>query len=145
MSMGIVLRQFLSNRCQFLSISGILVVVEICCSYLLWLLSWAIVYVNFPIDQSTIHYRSMLLLTTTILRCPSELSNGLISLRSNWLVLSNYISVLLRCASTTLQSATRIEQNTACGWMMMNIPAVGGTGVLAMDMVLTICVALHTN
>ena len=44
----------------------------------------------------------MLLLTTTILQCPSERSNELISLRSNWQVLSNYILVLLRCASTTL-------------------------------------------
>ena len=55
----------------------------------------------------------MLQLTTTILQCPSELSNELISLRSNWQVLSNYILVLLRCAGTTLQSATRLEQNTA--------------------------------
>ena len=35
------------------------------------------------IAQSTIHYRSILLLTTTILQCPSERSNELISLRSN--------------------------------------------------------------
>ena len=35
-----------------------------------------------PHRQSTIHYRSMLLLTTTILQCPSERSNELISLWS---------------------------------------------------------------
>ena len=47
-----------------------------------------------PHRQSTIHYRSMLLLTTTILQCPSELSNELISLRSNNNVL---ISLWSKC------------------------------------------------
>ena len=86
------LRQLLSIGCQLLSISGNIVVVEICCSYLLCMVSWSMVSVNFPIAQSTIHYRSMLLLTTTILRCPSERSNELISLWSK----CNALRTLLR-------------------------------------------------
>ena len=73
------LRQFSSIIVNFKDISG----------------SWDMLFISpaygilvdgvskLPIIQSTIHYRSMLLLTTTILQCPSELPDELISLRSN--------------------------------------------------------------
>ena len=79
-----------------------------------------------PHRQSTIHYRSMLLLTTTILQCPSERSNELFSLWSK----CNALRTIYRPSESIspkefrfcfvvqaqlYQSATRLEQNTARG------------------------------
>ena len=86
-----------------------------------------------PHRQSTIHYRSILLLTTTILQCPSERSNELISLWSKCNALrtiyrpSESISPMdirfcFVVQSTTPQSATRLEQNTA---MRLKLWAIG--------------------
>ena len=79
-----------------------------------------------PHRQSTIHYRSMLLLTTTVLQCPSERSNELISLWSK----CNALRTIYRPSESIspkdfrfcfvvpaqlYQSATRLEQNIAIG------------------------------
>ena len=86
----------------------------------------------------------MLLLTTTILRCPSELFNRLISLRSNWLVLSNYISVLLRCAIAQLPNPLRVLSKTQPAAEVIGYWRLGignGLGYAA----LTISVPLHAT
>ena len=56
---------------------------------------------NLLIAQSTIHYRSILLLTTTILLCPSE-SISPVGIGFCFVVLAQLY-----------QGATRLEQNTA--------------------------------
>ena len=95
-----VLRQFMSIYCQFKD----KVVVEICCSYLLCMVACCY---SLPLFYNVLRNGLMNLSPYGRNVTLFELSIVLRSLSVLW------HWVLLRCASTTLQSATRLEQNTA--------------------------------